>query len=391
MNYDRIINPTVVDIPPSGIRRFFDIAAEMKDCISLGVGEPDFVTPWNIRESGIKSLKDGITCYTSNSGLLELRKLCCRYYSERFGVDYSCDQCLMTVGASEGIDLAMRVLITPGDEVLVPEPSYVSYMPCVRLSGGVAVPLRATDENGFKLTAEVVKAAITPRTKALILPFPNNPTGGIMNREDLAEMSKALEGTDIIVVSDEIYAELTYNGIHCAFASIPGMYERTITINGFSKAFAMTGWRLGYVMAPEPLLKQMLKIHQFTMLCASTTSQMAAVEALNHGFDTDFADVRAMRREYNRRRNYLVRQFNDMGLHCFEPLGAFYAFPSIAKTGLDSETFCTRLLMEKKVAVVPGTAFGASGEGFVRTTYATSMDNLIEACRRIREFVDSLA
>ncbi|MGI6193342.1 MAG: aminotransferase class I/II-fold pyridoxal phosphate-dependent enzyme [Christensenellales bacterium] len=390
MNYDRIMNPTVVDIPPSGIRRFFDIAAEMKDCISLGVGEPDFVTPWNIRESGIKSLKDGITCYTSNSGLLELRKLCCRYYHERFGVEYAPEQCIMTVGASEGIDLAMRVLVTPGDEVLVPEPSYVSYMPCVRLSGGVAVPIRATADNGFKLTAETIRAAITPRTKALILPFPNNPTGGIMTREELVEMSKALEGTDIIVISDEIYAELTYKGTHCAFASVPGMFERTITINGFSKAFAMTGWRLGYVMAPAPLLTQMLKIHQFTMLCASTTSQMAAVEALSHGFETDFADVRAMRREYNRRRNFVVRQFNDMGLTCFEPLGAFYAFPSIEKTGLDSETFCTRLLMEKRVAVVPGTAFGPSGEGFVRATYATSMEKLIEACRRIKEFMESL-
>ncbi len=390
MNYDRILNPTVVGIPPSGIRRFFDIAAEMKDCISLGVGEPDFVTPWNIRESGIKSLKDGITCYSSNSGLLELRELVCRYYSERFGVYYTPSQSVMTVGASEGIDLAMRAIVTPGDEVLIPEPSYVSYMPCVRLSGGVAVPLRATADNSFKLTAEVVKAAITERTKALILPFPNNPTGGIMTREELVEMSKALEGTDIIVVSDEIYAELTYKGVHCAFASIPDMYERTITINGFSKAFAMTGWRLGYVLAPEPLLQQMLKIHQFTMLCAPITSQMAAIEALKHGFDSDFSDVRAMRREYNRRRNFVVHQFNEMGLECFDPLGAFYAFPRISKTGLDSETFCTRLLMEKKVAVVPGTAFGASGEGFVRATYATSMDNLIEACKRIKEFVDSV-
>jgi len=390
VNYDHIINPVVVDIPPSGIRRFFDIAADMKDCISLGVGEPDFVTPWNIREAGINSLKNGVTCYTSNSGLTELRELCCRYYKERFGTDYSTGQCIMTVGASEGIDLAMRMLITPGDEVLVPEPSYVSYMPCVRLAGGVAVPIRATSDNGFKITAEEIKRALTPRTKAFILPFPNNPTGGIMNREELSEMSKALIGTDVVVVSDEIYAELTYGGTHCAFASIPDMYDRTITINGFSKAFAMTGWRLGYVLAPEPMLKQMLKIHQFTILCASTTSQMAAIEALKHGFETNFADVLSMRREYNRRRNFVVRQFNDMGLDCFEPLGAFYAFPSIKKTGMNSETFCTRLLRERKVAVVPGTAFGDSGEGFVRCAYATSMDNLIEACKRIKEFVNSL-
>ena len=390
MNYESILNPAVLNIPPSGIRKFFDIAAEMEDCISLGVGEPDFVTPWHIREVGINSLKDGITCYSSNSGLLELRKLCCRFYAERYGVKYEPDQCLITVGASEGIDLAVRAIVAAGDEVLVPEPSYVSYSPCVQFAGGVAVPIKARAENGFKLTKEAVKEVITPKTKAMILPFPNNPTGGIMTREELTEMAKALEGTNIIVLSDEIYSELTYGSEHAAFASIPGMYERTITINGFSKAFAMTGWRLGYCFAPMPILSQMLKIHQYTMLCAPITSQHAGVEALKNGFDNDFADVTAMRREYNRRRNFLVKRFNDMGLTCFEPRGAFYVFPCISSSGMDSETFCEELLNKKRVAVVPGTAFGASGEGFVRCSYAYSMEHLIEACNRISAFMDEI-
>ena len=390
MNYDQLINPIVQQIPPSGIRKFFDIAAEMKDCISLGVGEPDFVTPWNIREAGIDSLKKGITCYTSNSGLLELRQLICRYYHERFHVSYEPSQCLVTVGASEGIDLALRTVVCAGDEVLIPEPSYVSYAPCIRLAGGVPVPLKTSDEIGFKLTADIVREALTPRTKALILTYPNNPTGGIMTRQELEEMSKALEGTNVLVITDEIYAELTYGGHHASFAAIPQMYERTITLNGFSKAFAMTGWRLGYILAPQPLIKQMLKIHQYTILCASITSQTAAVEALKHGFDTDFSDVRAMRREYNRRRNFLVHQFNDMGLSCFEPLGAFYVFPCIRSTGLTSDEFCQRLLQEHHVAAVPGTAFGGCGEGFIRCSYACSMEHLIEACKRIRTFVESL-
>lgn len=390
MNYDQLINPIVQQIPPSGIRKFFDIAAEMKDCISLGVGEPDFVTPWNIREAGIDSLKRGITCYTSNAGLLELRQLICRYYHERFHVSYEPSQCLVTVGASEGIDLALRTVVCAGDEVLIPEPSYVSYAPCIRLAGGVPVPLKTSDEIGFKLTADIVREALTPRTKALILTYPNNPTGGIMTRQELEEMSKALEGTNVLVVTDEIYAELTYGGHHASFAAIPQMYERTITLNGFSKAFAMTGWRLGYILAPQPLTKQMLKIHQYTILCASITSQTAAVEALKHGFDTDFSDVRAMRREYNRRRNFLVHQFNGMGLSCFEPLGAFYVFPCIRSTGLTSDEFCQRLLQEHHVAAVPGTAFGDCGEGFIRCSYACSMEHLIEACKRIRTFVESL-
>lgn len=387
MNYDKILNPAVTSLPPSGIRKFFDIAAEMEDCISLGVGEPDFVTPWNIREAGIKSLKDGITCYTGNAGLAELRELICRYYKERFGITYGVKNCLVTVGASEAIDLAMRALVAPGDEVLIPEPSYVSYMPCVTLAGGVPIPVKTTSANGFKMTAEAVRAVMTPRTKAMILTYPNNPTGGIMTREDLEALSKAFEGTDIIVVTDEIYAELTYSGTHASFAALPGMWDRTVTISGFSKAFAMTGWRLGYALAPEPILKQMLKIHQFTMLCASVTAQYAGIEALKNGFDTDFEDVRKMRREYNRRRNYLVKQFNSMGLSCFEPFGAFYVFPCIRSTGLTSEEFCNELLYSKRVAVVPGGAFGECGEGFIRCSYAYSMDHLIEACRRVAEFL----
>jgi len=390
MNYDQLINPVVRDIPPSGIRKFFDIAAEMKDCISLGVGEPDFITPWNIREAGINSLKNGLTCYTSNAGLPELRQLICRYYQERFDVSYDPVQCLVTVGASEGIDLALRATVCPGDEVLIPEPSYVSYAPCIQLAGGIPVPLHTSDKNGFKLTSAAVQEKLSPRTKALILTYPNNPTGGIMTREELLEMSKALDGTNVLVISDEIYAELTYGGRHAAFGSLPGMWERTITLNGFSKAFAMTGWRLGYILAPLPLIKQMLKIHQYTILCASITSQSAAIEALKHGFDTDFSDVRSMRREYNRRRNFLVRQFNDMGLSCFEPLGAFYVFPCIRSTGLSSEDFCQRLLQEYHVAAVPGTAFGTCGEGFLRCSYACSMDHLIEACKRIRAFLETL-
>ena len=390
MNYDQLINPVVKSIPPSGIRKFFDIAAEMKDCISLGVGEPDFVTPWNIREAGINSLKNGLTCYTSNAGLPELRQLICRYYRERFDLSYDPAQCIVTVGASEGIDLALRATVCPGDEVLIPEPSYVSYAPCIQLAGGIPVSLHTSDKNGFKLTSAAIKEKLSPRTKALILTYPNNPTGGIMTREDLLEMSKALEGTNILVISDEIYAELTYGGRHASFASLPGMWERTITLNGFSKAFAMTGWRLGYILAPLPLIKQMLKIHQYTILCAPITSQSAAIEALNHGFDTDFSDVRSMRREYNRRRNFLVRQFNDMGLSCFEPLGAFYVFPCIRSTGLSSDDFCQRLLQEHHVAAVPGTAFGTCGEGFIRCSYACSMDHLIEACKRIRAFLETL-
>ena len=390
MNYTDIITRRVQEIPPSGIRKFFDIAAEMKDCISLGVGEPDFVTPWNIREAGINSLRDGITCYSSNAGLTELRQLICEYYEKRFNVSYRPDQCLVTVGASEGIDVSLRILLNPGDEVLIPEPSYVSYSPCVTLAGGVPKPIVTSSENGFKLTAEALPSSITPRTKAIIFPYPNNPTGGIMTREEMAAITHVFEGTDIVIISDEIYAELTYGSAHVSIASMPNMFERTIVLNGFSKAFAMTGWRLGYILAPRPFLEQMLKIHQYTTLCASITSQYAGVEAMKHGLETDFADVRAMRREYNRRRNFLVHQFNEMGMECFEPLGAFYVFPSIQAFGMDSDTFCQTLLREQRVALVPGTAFGACGEGFVRCSYAYSMDHLIEVCKRIRVFLDSL-
>lgn len=387
-DYDKLLATAIVNTPPSGIRRFFDIASEMKDCISLGVGEPDFPTPWAIREAGIKSLKDSHTCYTSNAGMIELRELVCKYYRERYNVDYPVDQVVVTVGASEGIDLAMRALLNPGDEVLVPEPSYVSYAPCVSFTGGKPVPIAANAECGYKLEAEQIKKHITPRTKAIILPYPNNPTGAIMTREEWIQALSALENTDIIAISDEIYSELTYGSEpHCAVASLPGMYERTITLNGFSKAFAMTGWRLGYAFAPKPIFDQMLKIHQLTLMCASTTSQDGGIEGLRSGFENDFSDVQKMKREYNRRRKFIYQSLNEIGLTCFEPMGAFYVFPSIQCTGMKSLEFCERLLQEQKVAVVHGNAFGASGEGFVRISYAYSMKHLEEALGRIANFV----
>lgn len=390
MNYDQILSRIVQKVPPSGIRRFFDIAAEMKDCISLGVGEPDFVTPWNICEAAINSLREGITCYTSNSGLFELRALVCKYYTERYNVPYTPAQSIITVGASEAIDLALRALLNPGDEVLVPEPSYVSYSPGVLFAGGVPVPVKTKATNGFKLTADIIKSYITPKTKVIIFPYPNNPTGGIMTHSELEEAVTALKDTNIVIVSDEIYSELTYDMNHTSVASIQGMYERTVVLNGFSKAFAMTGWRLGYALGPQPIIEQMTKIHQFTMLCAPTPSQYAGIEALKHGFETNFADVAKMRREYNRRRRFLVQTFNEMGLTCFEPLGAFYAFPSIESTGLSSQDFCEQLLYSKKVATVPGTAFGLSCEGHIRCAYAYSMDHLMEATKRIKEFITEL-
>ncbi|MBE5781113.1 MAG: aminotransferase class I/II-fold pyridoxal phosphate-dependent enzyme [Clostridiales bacterium] len=377
----------VAAVKPSGIRKFFDIVSEMKDAISLSVGEPDFVTPWNICENAIYSIERGHTHYTSNAGLLELRQLICKYYKTRFSVSYDPSQVLVTVGASEAIDLAVRALVEPGDEVLIPAPSYVSYEPTVQLAHGVpvAVPTRAEDD--FRLDPEVLKSLITPKTKALVLPYPNNPTGAVMGKEHLLALSEVLKGTDVVIISDEIYAELTYGGDHVSIASIPDMYERTIVINGFSKAFAMTGWRLGYVMAHPDLLAAMLKIHQFTMLCATIMTQYAGVEALRHGLESNFASVDHMRKEYDRRRNYIVSNLNKMGLNCFEPRGAFYAFPDITSTGLRSEEFCEKLLYAKKVAVVPGTAFGEFGEGFVRISYAASMENIKKALSLMEEFI----
>lgn len=388
IDYDKLISRAVFKTPPSGIRRFFDIAAQMEDCISLGVGEPDFVTPWKVREAAINSLKEGHTYYTSNIGIPKLRKLLCRYYSEKMGVDYDMDQCLITVGASEGIDLAMRTLCDPGDEILVPDPSYTSYSPTVRFTGGVPIPLHTDADTGFKLTAETIRNAITPRTKAIVVAYPNNPTGAIMTRQELIDALAPLKDTDIIVISDEIYAELSYGEEpHCAVASLPGMYERTITISGFSKAFAMTGWRLGYLFAPMPLLREMLKVHQLTLLCASITAQEAGIAAMEDAFETDFADVRKMCREYNRRRNYIVDALNDLGLTCFNPQGAFYVFPSVEISGMDADSFCDALLARQKVAVVPGTAFGASMDKYIRISYAYSMEHLMEALKRIEAFL----
>ena len=392
MRYEDVINQRVANVPPSGIRKFFDIVRQMPDAISLGVGEPDFVTPWAIRDAAIQSIEEGRTQYTSNWGLESLREKIAAYLRMRCHVTYSPkDEVLVTVGASEGIDLALRALVCPGDEVLIPEPSYVSYAPCVTFAGGTAVPVITRAEDEFALTPDALRAALTPRTKALILPYPNNPTGGVMTREQLADIARVLEDTDVVVISDEIYSELVYGGHeHTAFASIEGMRERTITLNGFSKAFAMTGWRVGYACAPRELLSPMFKIHQFTMLCASIQGQVAADRALGRAFETGFEDVRTMVRSYDRRRRLMVTALNDMGLTCFEPRGAFYVFPSIASTGRTSEEFCTRLLEEKQVACVPGTAFGASGEGHVRCSYATSIEKLNEALGRIRAFVESL-
>ena len=392
MRYEDVINQRVANVPPSGIRKFFDIVRQMPDAISLGVGEPDFVTPWAIRDAAIQSIEEGRTQYTSNWGLESLREKIAAYLRMRCHVTYSPkDEVLVTVGASEGIDLALRALVCPGDEVLIPEPSYVSYAPCVTFAGGTAVPVITRAEDEFALTPDALRAALTPRTKALILPYPNNPTGGVMTRAQLQELARVLDDTGVIVISDEIYSELVYGGHeHTAFASIEGMRERTITLNGFSKAFAMTGWRVGYACAPRELLSPMFKIHQFTMLCASIQGQVAADRALGRAFETGFEDVRTMVRSYDRRRRLMVTALNDMGLTCFEPRGAFYVFPSIASTGLTSEEFCTRLLEEKQVACVPGTAFGASGEGHVRCSYATSIEKLNEALSRIRDFVASL-
>ena len=387
MNYERVLCERVRKVPPSGIRRFFDIVSEMKDVISLGVGEPDFTTPWRCSDAAIYSLRTGHTHYTSNRGLKELTRLISEYEA-RFGVRYDpATEVMVTVGASEGIDLALRALIEPGDEVLVPDPSYVSYMPCVAFAGGVCVPVKTTAENGFRLTADMLKARITPKTKAVIFPYPNNPTGGVMEPEDMKELAAVLEGMDIVVIADEIYAELTYTGRpHVAFASIPGMRERTITLNGFSKAFAMTGWRMGYACAPKEILDVMMRVHQYTIMCAPTAGQYAAVEALKSGLETDFADVKRMVRQYDRRRRVIVDGLRAAGLETHEPLGAFYAFPCVRSTGMTSQEFCVRLLEEERVACVPGDAFGETGEGYVRCSYASSLENITEAVRRIGAF-----
>lgn len=378
------LSKKIVTIEPSGIRKFFDIVSEMKDAISLGVGEPDFDTPWHIREEGIYSLEKGKTFYTSNSGLKELKIEICRYLSRRYGLYYDYErEAVVTVGGSEAIDIALRAMLDPEDEVLVPQPSYVSYVPCVVLAGGKPVIIELKEEDEFKLTKESLLNSITDKTKVLVLPFPNNPTGSVMTKEDLAEIVPIIIEKDLFVISDEIYSELTYGRKHVSIAEFPGMRERTIVINGFSKSYAMTGWRLGYAVGPAVIIEQMIKIHQFAIMCAPTASQYAAVEALKNGD----SDVEAMREAYDQRRNYLVRSFNDMGLTCFEPYGAFYIFPSVKSLGMTSDEFATKLLMEEKVAAVPGTAFGGSGEGFLRISYASSMENLKIAVERIERFV----
>ena len=375
------------NIKPSGIRKFFDVVNDMPDAISLGVGEPDFDTPWFIRDEGIYSLEKGRTFYTSNAGLKELREEIANYLERRCGLRYDpMKQVLVTVGGSEGIDIALRAMLNPGDEVLIPEPCYVSYLPCTQLADGVAVPLRLLEEHEFRLTAEQLEAAITPRTKILVMPFPNNPTGAIMSRKDLEPVAEVVKAHDLFVISDEIYSELTYDEPHVSIASLPGMQERTLVINGFSKAYAMTGWRLGYAAGPEGLISEMTKIHQFAIMCAPTTSQYAAVQAMRSGDE----EVAKMRESYNQRRRFVVHTLREMGMDCFEPLGAFYVFPSIKRYGMSSEEFASRLLQEEKVAVVPGTAFGDSGEGFIRISYAYSLKNLKEALGRVQNFVERL-
>ena len=379
-----LISEKVLSIPPSGIRKFFDVVAEMKDAISLGVGEPDFVTPWHIRDAGIYSLEKGHTCYTSNSGLLPLRQEISAYMKRRFNLTYdAAKEIIVTVGGSEAIDLMIRAIISPGDEVLIPEPCFVCYSPCTLMAGGVPVPIVTEEKDKFKLTPEKLREKITDKTKLLILPYPNNPTGAIMTREELALIADVLKDTNIAVLSDEIYSELTYDAEPVCFASIPGMRERTVVVNGFSKTYAMTGWRLGFALGAPDIISQMTKIHQYGIMSAPTTSQYAAIEALKNGDE----DIETMKAQYNNRRRFIVDGFRKMGLDCFEPQGAFYVFPSIKKTGLSSYDFSEQLLCEEKVAVVPGTAFGESGEGFIRCSYAYSIKNIEKALERIGEFV----
>ena len=381
------LNSKITGIQPSGIRKFFDIVSEMKDAISLGVGEPDFDTPWHIREEGIHSLERGRTFYTSNSGLKELRDEITRYIKRKYNIDYNpVTETLVTVGGSEAIDMALRVMLDPGDEVLVPQPSYVSYVPCAIMAGGTPVPVELEEKDEFRLTPEKLLEKITPKTKVLVLPFPNNPTGAIMEKEDLEKIIPIIEEHDLFVITDEIYSELSYKGTPSSIIEFPGMRERTIYINGFSKAYAMTGWRLGYCCGPQIIMQQILKLHQFAIMCAPTTSQYAATEALKNGDD----DVAKMRESYNERRRYLVTRLREMGMDCFEPYGAFYVFPSIKRFNMSSDEFATRLLEEEKVALVPGTAFGDCGEGFLRISYAYSLQDLKKALDRIEKFVSRL-
>ena len=382
------LNPEVVALKPSGIRKYFDIAATMDDVITLGVGEPDFKTPWHIREAGIKSLEKGYTRYTANRGMIELRKAISDFMKNKYTLSYDSEkEILITVGGSEAIDGCIRTIVSPGDEVMIIEPSFVCYVPLVKMCGGVPVIIETKDENNFRLTADELRTHITDKTKLLILPYPNNPTGAVMRREPLEEIAEVLRETNIIVLSDEIYSELTYGGErHVSIAEIDGMYERTVIASGFSKTYSMTGWRMGFACGPEPIITQMTKIHQFAIMSAPTTSQFAAIEAIVGGE----SDIQDMRFEYDIRRTFIVNEFRKMGLSCFEPEGAFYAFPCIKSTGLTSEEFCERLLLEKKVAAIPGTAFGECGEGFIRVSYCNSLKNLKKATERIKEFIDSL-
>jgi Aminotransferase class I and II. len=387
LDYQSIISSTVRDMRPSGIRKFFDLVSEMDDVISLGVGEPDFATPWHIRSAGIYSLEKGKTWYTSNAGLSELREAISEYLDRRFNISYNAkNEVLITVGGSEAIDICIRSLVKPGDEVIIPQPCFVCYEPLVTLAGGTPVIIQTRAEDKFRLTPQQLKRAITPRTKLLILPFPNNPTGAVMRRSDLEAIAEVLRGTNIMILSDEIYAELTYNGKHVSIASIDGMKERTILVSGFSKAYAMTGWRLGYACGPSPVIAAMHKVHQYAIMCAPTTSQYAAIEAMKNGDE----DIERMVSEYDMRRRLLVNGLNKIGLDCFEPEGAFYVFPSIKRSGLSSEQFCKKLLFEKRLAVVPGTAFGDSGEGFVRISYSYSLNHLCEALKRLECFMSGL-
>lgn len=385
MNIAEMISPVVRNVPPSGIRKFFDLVNEMKDAISLSIGEPDFITPWSVREAGIYSLEKGHTHYSPNAGFAELREEIAKYLKRKFELEYDPkNQIIVTVGGSEGIDIALRSLVGPGDEVIIPEPSFVAYKPCAIFTGATPVIINLRGEDQFRLTPELLENAITDKTRVLILPFPNNPTGGIMTRSDLEKIVEVLKDRDIMVISDEIYAELTYDGDHVSIASFPEMKDKTLVINGFSKAYAMTGWRLGYACGHPDLIAAMYKIHQYAIMCSPTTAQYAAIEALRNCDE----DMQMMVREYNRRRRVMLDGFRKAGLDCFEPLGAFYVFPSISATGMDSAEFCEKLLMEEKVAVVPGTAFGECGEGYIRACYAYSIDNINEALKRIQRFTE---
>ena len=387
MDYSTLLSARAASLQPSGIRKFFDILAEMPDAISLGIGEPDFQTPWHIRDAGIRSLEKGFTKYSSNAGMSDLRRAICDYLLRRFGLTYEPDtQLVVTVGGSEAIDLAIRALVNPGDEVLIPQPSFVCYGPITTLAGGTPVPIALDDSNDFRLSPEQLEAAVTERSKVLVLPFPSNPTGGIMCREDYEALVPIIEKHNLILLSDEIYAELTYEGRHCSPATLPQLYDRTIVVNGMSKAYSMTGWRLGYACAPAPIMELMMRIHQYAIMCAPTTSQYAALEALRRGDD----DIEAMKEEYDGRRRFLVEGLRQIGLPCFDPLGAFYAFPCVKQTGLSSEEFAERLLMAEKVACIPGNAFGESGEGYLRLCYASSMENLHKSLDRIDRFVHTL-